>query len=131
MNHVNWDVSPFFKLLSVASWLNSIRNIIPEADRVISLLDNASAKHLSGSSKINPLLPYQLLILYSSLSSIGIIYQQGNGITEIYSCHNSSHQPVAFCLQKIIDLIMTERIPLKQLADKESTEIIVTLFGLY
>lgn len=44
-------MSPFFKLLSVASWLNSIRNIIPEADRVISLLNNASAKHLSGSSK--------------------------------------------------------------------------------
>lgn len=52
-------MSPFFKLLSVASWLNSIRNIIPEADRVISLLNNASAKHLSGSSK--KLIPYFLI----------------------------------------------------------------------
>lgn len=47
------------------------------------------------------------------------MYQQVNGIIEIYACHNSLQQYVILYLQEIIDLIMMGRTYHKQLTDKE------------
>lgn len=75
--------------------------------------------------KINPLLPYQLLILLSSSSPTGTIYQQGDGIIEIYACYNSLQQSVAPYFQEIIDSVMMGRTHLKQFTGKEPIQIIV------
>lgn len=48
------------------------------------------------------------------------MYQQVNGIIEIYACHNSLQQYVIPYLQEIIDLIMIGRTYHKQLTGKES-----------
>ena len=61
-------------MFSGDSKLNSIRNITSEAEWVIIILNHAAAK--SVAHRINPLLPYQLLILHSASSFTGIIYQQ-------------------------------------------------------
>lgn len=57
--------------------------------------------------RIDPLLPYQLLILLSPSSPAGIRYQQENGIIETYVCHNPA-QSIAPYLQAIIDLTVME-----------------------
>lgn len=67
------SLAPLFKLLSGDSQLNAIRQITPEANREISLLNNAAAKTVAHI--INPSLPYQLLILNPSFSAFGITYQ--------------------------------------------------------
>jgi hypothetical protein len=69
-------------MLSGDSWLNSIRDVIPEAERIIILLNNAVTKAVA--QRINHLFPYQLLILSSLSFLTGIIYQHSNGIIEIY-----------------------------------------------
>ena len=50
--------------------------------------NTVSAK--AAARRTNPVLPYQLLILPPSPAPMGIIYQQGNDIIEIYACQNSS-----------------------------------------
>lgn len=97
----------------------------PEGNQVICLLNDAAAKTVA--HRINPSLPYQLLILPPLSLVLELpINKVGNDITEIYACHNSQQQSETPYLQEIIDLIMG-RTHHKELTGKEPMEIIAPL----
>lgn len=66
------DLSLLFQVASGDTWVNSVRNVTPEAESVFRWLNNAAAEAVS--HRINPLLSNQLLILLSFLFISGWKY---------------------------------------------------------
>ncbi|KAL6032267.1 hypothetical protein STEG23_036677, partial [Scotinomys teguina] len=121
----NDELSNLFKTLEGDKDLNSPRELTPEAEKELALVE----KKLQDGHvyRVDPKLDCILVILPSRHSPTGILMQREDVILEWIFLPNKQSKKLKTYVEKISDLILKGKLILRQLAGIDPAEIVVPL----
>ncbi|KAL6046653.1 hypothetical protein STEG23_017559 [Scotinomys teguina] len=121
----NDELSNLFKTLEGDKDLNSPRELTPEAEKELALVEKkVQDGHVD---RVDPKLDCILVILPSRHSPTGILMQREDIILEWIFLPNKQSKKLKTYVEKISDLILKGKLRLRQLAGIDPAEIVVPL----
>ncbi|KAL6030846.1 hypothetical protein STEG23_024726 [Scotinomys teguina] len=121
----NVELSNLFKTLEGDKDLNSPRELTPEAEKELALVEKkVQDGHVD---RVDPKLDCILVILPSRYSPTGILMQREDIILEWIFLPNKQSKKLKTYVEKISDLILKGKLRLRQLAGIDPAEIVVPL----
>ncbi|KAL6091369.1 hypothetical protein STEG23_030322 [Scotinomys teguina] len=121
----NDELSNLFKTLEGDKDLNSPRELTPEAEKELALVEKkVQDGHVD---RVDPKLDCILVILPSRHSPTGILMQREDIILKWIFLPNKQSKKLKTYVEKISDLILKGKLRLRQLAGIDPTEIVVPL----
>ncbi|KAL6032047.1 hypothetical protein STEG23_025200 [Scotinomys teguina] len=121
----NDELSNLFKTLEGDKDLNSPRELTPEAEKELALIEKkVQDGHVD---RVDPKLDCILVILPSRHSPTGILMQRKDIILEWIVLPNKQSKNLKTYVEKISDLILKGKLRLRQLAGIDPAEIVIPL----